>query len=101
RAHGKLTAARCEHIECLRKSGKRSRPVGQMIGIVRNEVHKHLFELGLRKNVALGLYSTGDHRLGAIADQIARSIVRQQCQTFAREYYVKGLYEIWRRVDQG
>ena len=60
-----------------------------------------LLELGRRKNAAFGLYPASDHRLGAAPDQIACRIVRQRCQSFAREYHVKCLDEIRRRIDQG
>ena len=100
RTYRKTTISRCERLECIDESWKRSRPINHVFAVVRNKFREHLLDLDRRKNAPFSLKPSNDHRLYAAANQIAPSFVRQRGQTFSCENCVKGFDEVGRRIDQ-
>src|SRR5262245_59870159 len=57
----KTTVSCCERVECIYESWKRTRALGQVIALVRDELFKH--SLDPRKNAPIGFEGTNIHRL--------------------------------------
>src|SRR5262245_66464325 len=93
----KTTVSCCERVECIYESWKRTRALGQVIAIVRDELFKHSLDPGRRKNAPIGFEGTNNHCLCATPDEIPSSFERQGRQPFSPQNRINRL-DVIRRV---
>ena len=100
-ADGKAVAARAQRVERVDQAGKRQRQVGDVLGVMRDEVGEYFIELFRRHRAAFRRDAALDHGHGAAADQVARGRIRDRRNPFALEHDIEGGDQIGRGIDQG